>query len=102
MFPTSGTLCSHHKGCIVQSRKKKFKVNTELNAGVIFASSSVNTKAPLDPSGNNLTQVDVIRSWTHAEFVCPPTSLSTKVQHPIHIDNYIILVTKILGETVQT
>ena len=73
-----------------------------MNAGVIVASSSVNTKAPLDPSGDNLTQVDVIRSWARAEFVCPLTSLPTKVQHRIHIDNYIILVSKILGETVQT
>ena len=31
----------------------------------------------------------------------PPTSLPKKVQHPIQIDTYIILVAKQLGETVQ-
>ena len=41
---------------------KKFKINTELNAGGIVVSSNVPNKALLEPSGDKQTQVEVIRS----------------------------------------
>ena len=47
----------------------------ELNSGRIIALPNVLTKAPLEPDGDNKTQVDGIRSETHVEFVLPPTYL---------------------------
>ena len=35
---------------------------TDLNSGGILATSNVHNKAPLEPSGEKLTQIDVIRS----------------------------------------
>ena len=66
----------------------------ELNKGGIIASSNVHTKSPLEPDGDNQTQVYGIWSRTHMEFVHHPMYLPKNVQHPIHIDNYIILFPK--------
>ena len=50
----------------------------ELKSGRIISLPNVHTKAPLDPAGGNQTQVDGTRSYTHVEFVHPPTSLPTR------------------------
>ena len=41
---------------------KNFKMNVELNAGVILASSNFYTKSPIEPAGDKPTQVEAIRS----------------------------------------
>ena len=47
-------------------------------------------------------QVEEIHSLMHVEFMCPLMSLPTNLKQPRHIDTYIILVDKYLGETVQS
>ena len=66
----------------------------ELNAGGIISSYNVHAKSPLEPAGENQTQLGGIQSWTHVEFVSPPKSLTKKVQQPIQIDTYIFFVAK--------
>ena len=44
---------------------KTFNRNAELNAGLIIASSNINTTVPLEPAGDKQTKVDGIPSLTH-------------------------------------
>ena len=41
---------------------RNFKINTDFNEVGILASYNVQIKAPLDPAGDNQTQVEGIRS----------------------------------------
>ena len=43
-----------------------------------MALPNLHTKGLLEPASDKQTQVDGIRSLTHVEFVCPPTSLPTR------------------------
>ena len=56
---------------------RNFKINTDFNEVGILASYNVQIKAPLDPAGDNQTQVEGIRSWMYVEFMRPLKSLPT-------------------------
>ena len=59
-----------------------------MNTNGITESSNSNTKALLEPTGDNRTQEEGIHSLLHVEFVHPPMSLPKKGATP-NIDRYI-------------
>ena len=72
--------------------KNILKFNMEFNSGIIIVLPNVHTKVLLEPAGDK--QTHVYGGLNTCGIVVSSNVPTYKVQHPIHIYTYIILVAK--------